>query len=74
MVTREDNIKVFKKDKMKSFIPGTNLPFYNNIDMGILLYFLELSLKHEGLDFSRNIFKESESEDGLIKICDYKVI
>lgn len=41
--------------------------------MGIFLYFLELSLKHEGLDFSRNIFKESEAEDGLIKICDYKV-
>lgn len=73
IVTREDDIEVFKKDKMKSFIPGTNLPFYNNIDMGIFLYFLELSLKHEGLDFCRNIFNEREAEDGLIKICDYKV-
>ena len=73
ILTSENSIEVFKKDKMKSFIPGTNLSFYNNIDMGIFLCFLELVLNSKGISFDRNIINGSKVSDGLVKICEYKI-
>ena len=36
-------------------MPASMVPFYNRIDIGIFLCFLELCFEHEGIEFEREL-------------------
>lgn len=42
------------KDVHSAIMPPPLRPFFNTIDLGIFLYFLELSLRHQGTQFERS--------------------
>ncbi|SET34739.1 hypothetical protein SAMN05660297_02133 [Natronincola peptidivorans] len=42
VVSDNNCIKVYRHTLIKSFIPKNKLPYYNSIDMGIFLCFLEI--------------------------------
>ncbi len=55
IVSNEDNkllIYRFKKAKKRGIMPADKVGFYNRIDIGIFLFFLETCLAHEGYPFT----------------------
>ncbi len=44
IVSDSNCIKVYRNTMIKSFIPASKLPYYNSIDMGICLCFLEIAM------------------------------
>ena len=67
----EDNlIKVYRNPKTKTIIPSRFLHYYNKIDMGIFLYFLDLALRKKNKIFKRELVS-GVSKKGLIEIANY---
>ena len=46
-------------------MPIDKVSFYNRIDMGIFICFLELCLEHEGIEFEREFFTDNGMEDEM---------
>ncbi len=44
----------------RGIMPVLKVPFYNKIDTGIFLLFMELCLQHEKIDFKRELLSDSE--------------
>jgi nitroreductase len=63
-------LKVYRTTEVKSIMPKGKVPFYNSIDMGIFLYFLELTLSHNGFSFQRTLSPENNNSN-LISIATY---
>lgn len=74
VVYENKEMNVYRNKNIKSFIPPTKLPFYNSIDLGIFLCFLEISLNHKEYNFIRTIISEEVSQSDLIRIANYKII
>ncbi|MGL5352657.1 MAG: nitroreductase family protein [Clostridium sp.] len=67
-----NKLKIYRTTIIKSIMPKDKVPFYNSIDMGIFLWFLELSLQHNNISFKRKLYnKEDESE--LILVATYNL-
>ena len=50
-------------------MPAAMVTYYNRIDMGIFLLFLELCLAHEGIDFERKLIPDTgDGENTLIAV------
>jgi hypothetical protein len=47
--------------------------YYNQIDMGIFLCFLELCLEHNDLSYERELFVEEDHEQELNLTAKYKI-
>lgn len=60
----------YRTTNIKSIIPKDKVAFYNSIDMGIFLYFLELALLHNHISFQRFLCKEVDKAE-LIPIALY---
>lgn len=63
-------LKIYRTTEVKSIIPKEKVPFYNSIDMGIFLYFLELTLSHNEFSFQRTLSPEN-NDSNLISIATY---
>ncbi|MGL5085196.1 MAG: nitroreductase family protein [Clostridium sp.] len=46
VIYNNNKLKIYRTTNIKSIMPKDKVPFYNSIDMGIFLWFLELSLTH----------------------------
>jgi hypothetical protein len=67
----ENNIlKIYRTTEVKSIMPKEKAPFYNSIDMGIFLYFLELTLSHNEFSFQRTLSSDN-NDSNLISITTY---
>ena len=65
-VYREDNtlrIYRYKKPGKRGIMPADKVAYYNRIDMGIFLCFLELCLKHEKIAFERKLFEDMSDDE-----------
>jgi hypothetical protein len=72
-VVREKNkLKIYRTTNIKSIMPKEKVPFYNSIDMGIFLYFLEVTFVHNNISFQRVLPKE-EGKSDLILVAVYTV-
>jgi len=69
----ENVLTVYRATDIKSFIPASKLPYYNSIDMGICLYFLESALHHHDHAFERQLFTEANEDNSLIPIARYNL-
>jgi len=72
--SNDKEIKVFRDIKIKSFIPKSLLSYYNSIDMGIFLCYLEIALLKGNYRFERTLTNGGSNEEGLIEIASYKII
>jgi nitroreductase len=59
MVYEQGILSVYKESKTKMIIPKDKIAFYNTIDMGIFLCFIEIWLIHNGYKFSRVLVAET---------------
>ena len=72
-----NEIKVCKDTNKESF-PEKKLAFYNEtdfslIDMGICLCYLEIAFSNNSYCYERKLYKEQETNSGLLDIAKYKV-
>lgn len=72
----EKELKVYryKKPGKRGIMPAEKVAYYNRIDIGIFLLFLELCLNENALNFERQLF-EDKSDDSAEKtlIAGYKM-
>ena len=61
----ETELRVFryKKPGKRGIMPVDKVTYYNKIDIGIFLLFLEVCLKHEKMEFERKLFSDSGDEE-----------
>lgn len=75
-VKRDGNIlELYRYRKLGriGIMPGNMVSVYNRIDMGIFICFLELCLKHENYDFSRELFVDEGSDIELTLTAKYSL-
>lgn len=72
VMCEKNELKIYQTTNIKSIMPKDKVPFYNSIDMGIFLYFLELNFVHNNISFQRFLPKEEEKSD-LILVAEYNV-
>ena len=53
----------YKKPGRRGIMPAAKVAYYNRIDIGIFLYFLELCLKHEKIEFERTLYNDLSNDD-----------
>ncbi len=71
----ENELKVYRyrKEGKRGIMPKNMVIYYNQIDIGIFLCFLELCLENAGLDYSRNVFEEENHESEYNLSAVYKI-
>ncbi|NLD26127.1 MAG: nitroreductase [Acholeplasmataceae bacterium] len=66
-------INVYRTKKIKTMIPARFLSYFNAIDMGIVLCFLEIALLHKNVAFERKLLPETQTKAILIGIAEYQI-
>ena len=64
----------YKKPGKRGIMPVDKVMYFNRIDIGIFLYFLETCFNHDGISFDRQLFldnSDNETEKTLVAIYDY---
>lgn len=73
----DDILKVFryKKPGKRGIMPADKVAYYNRIDIGIYLLFLEICLAQQGIEFERNLLAD-KSDDTVEKtlVAEYKIL
>lgn len=59
----------YQKPGKRGIMPADRVSFYNRIDMGIFLLFLDLCLRHENMGFERTLFADTgDAEKALTAV------
>ena len=71
----EDELKVYryKKEGKRGIMPENMVSYFNQIDIGIFLFFIELCLNKNGLDYNRTLFEEENHENEKNLTATYKI-
>ncbi len=69
----ENKIQVYREPHPKTFIPPSQRPFLNSIDLGIALCFLDIALLHGDYAFSRVLQDGEEAAKGWLRIAEYQI-
>jgi hypothetical protein len=69
----EKQLKVYRNGKRNLFsvMSKDTMIYFNSIDMGIFLCFLELCLKHKDISFERTLYVESDPKAELNLLAQY---
>lgn len=75
VIEKDDELEVYRyrKEGKRGIMPKNKVIYYNQIDLGIFLYFLELCLKHNNLDYIRELFIEKDHEQENNLTAKYKI-
>ncbi len=68
VVARADELKVFRAARLTRLALG----YFNQIDMGIYLCFLELALTHHGYRFTRTL-PDAPAGGAMLPVADYRI-
>jgi len=68
-----DTLQVFryKKPGKRGIMPANKVSYYNRMDIGIFLCFLELSLEHNNINFEREDFTDKGLDDEKTLVAVY---
>lgn len=71
----ESVLKVYryKKQGKRGIMPSVKVSYYNQIDIGIFLCFLELCLGHHGIDFECIHFVDAGAEEEKTIVAEYSL-
>ena len=71
----EKEIKVYRyrKEGKRGIMPKDKVIYYNQIDIGIFLCFLELCLEHNSISYKRKLFVEEDHESEYNLIAKYNL-
>jgi len=60
---KEIKVYRYRKEGKRGIMPKDRVIYYNQIDIGIFLCFLELCLEHNNITFNKELFIEEDHED-----------
>lgn len=58
----EKTLKIYRESKRRGIMPKNLISYYNQIDMGIFMCFMDLCLEHNNISYKKEVFKEKEVE------------
>jgi len=61
----------YKKPGKRGIMPADMVSFYNRIDIGIFICFMDLCLDHNGIGFERILYSDESEEDELVLNAKY---
>lgn len=69
-------VKVFryKKYGKRGIMPVAEVSFYNRIDIGIFLYFLDLCFIHNKINYNRTLYNDYGNDDEKTLVAIYKML
>ena len=62
----KNELKIYRKEGRRGIMPKNMIRYYNQIDMGIFLCFLELCLNKNNLKYNKELFIDANKEINLI--------
>lgn len=71
VISEQNCIKVYRTTEVNSIMPVNKRPFYNSIDMGIFLCFLEILLEYYHYRFERSLSFDQNTSDTYIEVATY---
>lgn len=74
VVSKEKSLKVYRTTDVNSIMPLNKRPYYNSIDMGIFLLFIEIILSKNNYLFKRELCIEENLDKLDIEIATYTII
>lgn len=72
----EEKLRVYryKKPGKRGIMPADKVAYYNRIDIGIFLLFLEVCLAHDGKEFERELFTDDAPDDAeQVLVAKYQI-
>lgn len=63
----------YRKEGKRGIMPKDRVTYYNRIDLGIFLCFLELCMDHEGIRYDRKLFVDAGGEEEMTLNAVYKI-
>ncbi len=63
----------YKKPGKRGIMPADKVPFYNRIDIGIFLCFMDICLEHSGINFERELFSDDGSDNEITLNAVYRI-
>jgi len=69
--SKDNQLYVYRIKGKRGIMPADKVVYYNRIDIGIFLLFMELCLKHEGMAFTRTLFADTEDEKAHVLTAKY---
>ena len=72
---KEDELKVYRyrKEGKRGIMPKNMVIYFNQIDIGIFLCFVELCLNHEKIEYDRTLYIENNHDDEMNLVATYKM-
>ena len=61
----------YRKPGKLGIMPAKSVAYFNRIDIGIYLCFLEICMDHQGIGFTRELFPDNGSDAELTKVAVY---
>lgn len=74
VVSNDNIIDVYRTTDVNSIMPLGKRPYYNSIDMGIFLCFLDITLCKHNYTFERKLFVEENLNQSELKVATYTII
>ena len=71
---KELRVYRYRKQGKRGIMPKDKVIYYNQIDIGIFLCFLELCLKKNNIDYNRNLYIEENHEEEKNLTATYEII
>ncbi|MDO5564028.1 MAG: nitroreductase family protein [Eubacteriales bacterium] len=68
------NVYRYKKKGKRGIMPFTKVSFYNQIDIGIFLCFLDLCLQHRGIKYDVKLYTDNDSNEDKILNAIYNIL
>ena len=62
----------YKKPGKRGIMPVDKVSYYNRIDMGIFLCFLDICLEHSNIDYERKLYSDDGCDNELTLNAEYK--
>lgn len=65
--SNDNQVKIYRTTAVNSIMPPSKRPYYNTIDMGIFLCFLEIIMDKQGIDHERNLNVQGDLDTSNIE-------
>lgn len=75
LVKNKGELSVFryKKPGKRGIMPADKVSFYNRIDMGIFICYMDICLEHIGVDFEKKLYSDNDNDNELTLNAEYKL-
>lgn len=63
----------YRKPGRRGIMPKVLVPFYNRIDIGIFICFMDICLEHNGIEFEKTLYSDNGGDDEFVLNAGYRL-